>query len=312
MTPISPQSWFLKCGIAAALALLVYAAIALAGPKAPPLPTSRDGALTILDRYVGEPVPDVLLVGSSLTARLNEEYFDTPNLKVLGLAGGSPITALDVALARDRLPGTILIEMNILDRGADPALVQKFRPGSAPIWPRPIRSAVALYERWHHAPPDRVRARAFAAALLQGLPSDFDNRIYVERALREWGTAPSDAIMTDNLATLQRLISTNGPPSSSRGRSIVSWSMIRKKGHRFSLATNAKRLRGDHAQQKDGAEMTIQRKIISLEPTLRSSLKRVERQNCCSNPCASRTIRPPGADARRCRIGRSATPDRRR
>jgi hypothetical protein len=206
MTPISPQSWFLKCGIAAALALLVYAAIALAGPKAPPLPTSRDGALTILDRYVGEPVPDVLLVGSSLTARLNEEYFDTPNLKVLGLAGGSPITALDVALARDRLPGTILIEMNILDRGADPALVQKFRPGSAPIWPRPIRSAVALYERWHHAPPDRVRARAFAAALLQGLPSDFDNRIYVERALREWGTAPSDAIMTDNLATLQRLV----------------------------------------------------------------------------------------------------------
>ncbi|HEV3271439.1 MAG TPA: hypothetical protein VGZ93_04585, partial [Candidatus Methylacidiphilales bacterium] len=118
MTPVSPQSWFLKCGLAAALSLLVYAAIALAGPKAPPLQTSRDGALTILDRYVQEPVPRVLLVGSSLTARLNEEYFDTPNLKVLGLAGGSPITALEVVLARDRLPGTILIEMNILARGA--------------------------------------------------------------------------------------------------------------------------------------------------------------------------------------------------
>ena len=206
MTPVSPQSWFLKCGIAAALALLVYAAIALAGPKAPPLPTSRDGALTILDRYVQEPVPSVLLVGSSLTARLNEAYFDTPDLKVLGLAGGSSITALEVALARDHLPRTILVEMNILERGEDAALVQKFSGGSAPVWPRPIRSAIAFYELWLHAPPDRRQARAAAAALLQGPPSDFDNRIYVERAVREWSTAPSNAIMTDNLATLQRLV----------------------------------------------------------------------------------------------------------
>ncbi len=139
MNPVSPQSWFLKCAVAAALSLLVYAAIAVAGPKAPPLPTGRDGALTILDRYVQEPVPDVLLVGSSLTARLNEEYFDTPNPRVLGLAGGSPVTALEVALARDRLPHTILIEMNILNRGEDPALVQKFSEGGAATWPRPIR-----------------------------------------------------------------------------------------------------------------------------------------------------------------------------
>lgn len=208
MNPISPQSWFLKCAIAAALSLLVYAAIVFAGPKAPPLPTSRDGALTILDRYVEEPVPDVLLVGSSLTARLNEEYFDTPNLKVLGLAGGSPITALEVALARDRLPKTILIEMNILNRGDDPALVQKFSGGGAPTWPRPIRSVIAFYERWHHAPPDRRGAKADALALLEAPPSGFDNRIYVERAMHEWNTAPPDAIMTNNLTRLQRLVET--------------------------------------------------------------------------------------------------------
>jgi hypothetical protein len=95
--------------------------------------------------------------------------------------------------------------MNILGRGADPALVQKLSGGRAPIWPRPIRSAIAFYERWHHAPPDRARARAIAAALLQGPPSDFDNRIYVERALRELSTAPSDAVMTNNLVTLRRL-----------------------------------------------------------------------------------------------------------
>jgi len=206
MSPVSPQSWFLKCGLAALLSLSVYAAISIAGPKAPPLPTSRDGALTLLDRYVEEPVPDVLVVGSSLAAHLNEEYFDTPDLKVLGLAGGSPITALEVALARDRLPRTILIEMNILNRREDSALVQRYSGGAAPAWPRPIRSAIAFYERWNHPRPDRSRAKAAAIALLQEPPSNFDNHVYVERAVREWSTAAADAVVTDNLAVLKRLV----------------------------------------------------------------------------------------------------------
>ena len=202
----SAQNWFLKCGLTAALSLSVYATISVAGPKAPPLPTSRDGAVTLLDRYVEGPVPDVLVVGSSLTARLNEEYFDTPDLKVLGLAGGSPITALEVALARHPLPKTILIELNILNRGEDRALVERFSGHGAPPWPRPIKSAIAFYERWHHPLPDRSKAKAAAVALLQGPPSDFDNHVYVERAMRESSTAPSEAIMTDNLATLERLV----------------------------------------------------------------------------------------------------------
>jgi hypothetical protein len=206
MHPLSPQSWFLKCGIAAALPLLAYAVIAVAGPKAPPLPTSRDGALTILDRYTQEPVPEILLVGSSFTARLQEEYFDTPDVRVVGLAGGSSITGLEVALGRDRLPKTVLIEMNILERGEDPVLVRKFTGAVAPPWPRPIRSAVAFYERWHHAPPDREQAKASAAALLLAPPNDFDNRVYVERTMREWDIAAPAAIEAKNLATLQQLV----------------------------------------------------------------------------------------------------------
>jgi hypothetical protein len=42
------------------------------------------------------------------------------------------------------------------------------------------------------------------------------------------------------------------------------WSMIRKSGHRFSLATNAKRLRGDHAQSKRQIGMTIRRSVIPI------------------------------------------------
>jgi hypothetical protein len=97
---------------------------------------------------------------------LKEEYFDAPNLKVLGLTGGSSITALEVLMGRERLPKIVLIEMNILERGEDPALVQRFTDGAnASTLPRPIKSAVAFYERWLHAPPDRRQAGAMVAAL---------------------------------------------------------------------------------------------------------------------------------------------------
>jgi hypothetical protein len=202
----STQDWFIKCGVTAALSLSVYATISLVGPRAPALPTNRDGAVTLLDRYVSEPVPSVLLVGSSLTTRLNGEYFDTPDLKVLGLAGGSPLTALQVALARDRLPKILLVEMNILERSEDSELVRKFAQPGVPAWPRPLRSAIAFFERWHHPPPDRAEVKATALALLEGPPSNFDNRVYLERAVQASRTAPSQTLVGENLAKLKRLV----------------------------------------------------------------------------------------------------------
>ncbi len=235
MQQVSPQSWFLKCGIAAALSLSVYGAISLAGPKAPPLPVSRSGAVTLLDRYVNEAVPSVLLVGSSLTTRLNEEYFDTPDLKVLGLAGGSAITALEVALARDRLPEIILIEMNILERGEDAELVRKFTSRDVAAWPRPLKSAIAFYERWRHPLPDRAQARAAAIALLEGPPSDFDNRIYLDRVMQASRTAPSDVIMRENLATLKRLVA----EIEGRGSKVYFYSLPAASGVQDSVAARA-------------------------------------------------------------------------
>jgi hypothetical protein len=204
---VSPQNWFLKCSLAAGLSLLVYAAIAIAGPKAPPLQTSRDGALTVLDGYMQEPVPSVLLVGSSLTTRLNEAYFDTPGLKVVGLAGGSPITALEVALARDGLPKIILIEMNIMVRGEDPALLRKFTGGAPFTWPRPIRSAIAFYERWLHAPRDRQQVRLDAAALLQRPPSEFDSHVYADRAFDQLNVEDPTVAVRGNVTKMEQLIS---------------------------------------------------------------------------------------------------------
>ena len=40
-------------------------------------------------------MPDVVLVGSSVTWRLKEEY-SRPRLRNLALAGGSPVASLDI------------------------------------------------------------------------------------------------------------------------------------------------------------------------------------------------------------------------
>jgi hypothetical protein len=257
MKQFTPQGWLLKCALTAVLCLSVYAAISYAGPKAPPLPTSRDGALTLLDRYMQGPVPDVLLVGSSLSARLNEEYFDTPDVKVLGLAGGSPITALEVALARERLPRTILVEMNILERGEDSELVQKFTNGAAPGWPRPVRSAIAFYERWHHPPPDRSQAKAAALALLGGPPSDFDNRIYLERAVQASSAAPSEAVLKNNLSALKRLVAR----IEARGSRVYFYSLPVAPALRNTAAVKA-------TAAAAHAEFPDRQKWISLDGTL--------------------------------------------
>jgi hypothetical protein len=59
---------------------------------------------------------------------------------------------------------------------------------------------------------------------------------------------------------------------------LIRQSMIRKSGYRFSLATNAKRLRGDHAQTKTWSEMTIRRKVITLEDAARGLRMTPERK----------------------------------
>jgi hypothetical protein len=53
---------------------------------------------------------------------------------------------------------------------------------------------------------------------------------------------------------------------------ISTWRMIRKSGHRFSLATNARRLRGDHAQTKAKARLRFDQSNRAFEPRRMCSL----------------------------------------
>ena len=86
---MSAARWLIKCGVAAAIVLIAcgFATVRFGSGLQMPATTTRDGTLITLGRYLREPVPDIVLLGSSITFRLKEEYFATPRLRNLALAG---------------------------------------------------------------------------------------------------------------------------------------------------------------------------------------------------------------------------------
>ena len=152
MQGMSEVRWLAKCGLAAAMLLLAcgFATAWFGHGLQLPSTTTRDGTLITLNRYVKEPVPDLVLVGSSLAFRLKEEYFATLWVRNLALAGGSPVTGLEIVANQPQLPKIILVEANILSRPTDTALVEKYsrRDNTKPLFFRPIRTAIAAYENW--------------------------------------------------------------------------------------------------------------------------------------------------------------------
>jgi hypothetical protein len=209
MQPLSAVGWLAKCSLGAVILLLACGLATAWYGNGLQLPstTTRDGTLITLNRYTKEPIPDVVLVGSSLTFRLKEEYFATPRMRNLALAGGSPITGLEIVANQPRLPRLILVEANVLARPTDTALVEKYsRGGSAePVFFRPIRTAVAAYEDWLHAPLTHAQVALALNRLLEQPPSDFDNRIYADRALQSNAEDPTVAVRA-NITRIEQLI----------------------------------------------------------------------------------------------------------
>ena len=89
----------------------------------------------------------------------------------------------------------ILVEANVLARPTDAALVERYSRGDAePLFFRPVRAAVAAYEKRLHAPLTHEQVALDLRRLLEQPPSDFDNRIYVDRALQQFNAEdPTDA-----------------------------------------------------------------------------------------------------------------------
>lgn len=206
----STVSWMIKCAGVAAVVLLVcgFATARFGSALQQPAVTTRDGSLVTLNRYVREPTPDIVLVGSSVTWRLKEEYFSLPRIRNLALAGGSPVTGLEIVARQASLPGTILIETNVLTRETDSALVERFSHGAGAETSllRPLRTAVAAYETWNHAPPDPAQARAERDRLLGQPPDPFDNRVYLDRAVAQMNEGDPTVPVRANAIRVQQLV----------------------------------------------------------------------------------------------------------
>ena len=203
--------WLVKCALAALLSLLVcaIATLRLGGGLELPATTTRDGTVLALNRYVREPIPDVVLVGSSLTFRLSEEYFETPRLRNLALAGGSPLTGLEIIAHQSQLPKIILVETNVLSRPADDVVLEKYtsKRRAEPLFLRPLRSGVASYENWMHKPASHSQVADALDRLIMQAPSDFDNRVYVERAVSQLDALDPSPVVRMSVEVMRGLIS---------------------------------------------------------------------------------------------------------
>jgi len=202
-------SWLFKCALMAAVVLMAdrLVAVAIGTKLQQPATTTRDGSMVTMNRYVQEPTPSLVLVGSSITWRLKEENFSLPGVRNLALAGGSPVTGLEIVAKQPELPKVVLVETNVLSRAVDHALVARFTgKESSETFLRPVRTAVAAYEIWNHAPPDPARMHAALEKLLSQPPSGFDNHAYVERAVREQNAEDPTLATRANVVLIRRLM----------------------------------------------------------------------------------------------------------
>lgn len=211
MNRTAALSWMARCCGAAAILLLAcrLATALLGGGLQMPATTTGDGSLYTLNRYVAGPTPEIVLVGSSLTVRLKEGYFNSPRLRNMALAGGSPITGLAILARQRTLPKMILVETNLLSRPADEGLIERYATGASaePKLLRPIRALVAAGENLAHMPESREQLRAELDRLLAQPPSDFDNSVYLARVLREEDEDLTAAVRT-NAERMKELIAT--------------------------------------------------------------------------------------------------------
>jgi hypothetical protein len=206
---VSAARWLIKCGAAAAIVLIAcgLATVRFGSGLQMPTTTTRDGALNALSRYLREPVPDVVLVGSSITFRLREEYFTTRGLRNLALGGGSPVTGLEIVANQPRLPAAILVEANVLARRPDAALVERYSRGTTePLFFRPVRAAVAAYEQRLRPPLTHEQVALDLRRLVGQPPSDFDNRIYVDRAQQQFNAEDPTYVAQLNAKRIEELI----------------------------------------------------------------------------------------------------------
>jgi hypothetical protein len=145
-----------------------------------------DRSYPALSRYEFEPTPDVALVGSSMTFRISEGYFQQP-IRNLSISGGSPLTGLSIIASYQSIPRMVLVETNIMTRPVDSNLVEQFgKNDTEPFkWFRPFRAAIsATYYHFKYKPvgpiPESVKidiSESIVEAMKEYSSTQFDDHI---------------------------------------------------------------------------------------------------------------------------------------
>jgi hypothetical protein len=197
--------WFTKFGVTCTFLLTccwVAPRVFTNLPQFPPV-TTDEQQVVVFDRYFQLPVQDIVLVGSSLSYRLNEQFFEQGGVRNASIPGGSSLTGLAVIeSASASRPRVIAVETNILNRGVDNDLLNRFRKAkrSADTF-RPLRTLAAYYQR----ALDDVPAVS-VASILERAPATYDSERGIADALAEWNKPIyREAILRDT-RTLKSLV----------------------------------------------------------------------------------------------------------
>jgi hypothetical protein len=134
--------WTLRlAGLAAAIFLVYFVANFSALYERVKL----DRSYPVLSSYAFERTPAIAIVGSSMSFRIYEDFFETP-LRNVSIGGRSSSTSLKIIASYPSLPSLVLVEANILHREIDQDLLAAFADNkSEPFrWIRPARAVISF------------------------------------------------------------------------------------------------------------------------------------------------------------------------
>jgi hypothetical protein len=202
MAHASGLVWLLKAALTSLIAVFLCAAITpiIADPNVEASEQDGQGAPALID-YRSKPIPNAVLLGTSLTFRLKEELFLPIKLRNLSIPGRSLLNGLRIIASYPSIPANIFIETNVMVWNSDEEFTEKFSYRPRPFFhiAPPIKSM--LSKRPHLAKPSDVDE-----TILQKPPADYDNSVYVERGKAAWNVHAHDLTITSNVDALAQLI----------------------------------------------------------------------------------------------------------
>jgi len=160
----------------------------------------------VINRFFQLPAQDVVLVGSSLSFRLKEQYFEHGDVRNVAISGGSPLTGMAIIaaapLARLRV---VAVETNILERTIDNDLLERFKNAKRRTDTlRPLRSLAAHYQGVQD--DTIIYSRARIKAIIARPPAPDQSSQQVAEALDEWNKPTNYEAMAAGAATLKSLV----------------------------------------------------------------------------------------------------------